>query len=252
MGEKHRIAWITGAGKGIGRALALRLARDGWIVAVSARTHADLESLASGGPKGLLRPFGLDATDPQATQVVVAEIERLLGPIDLAVMNAGTYRPTGVQPFDAQAFRDQFELNVMGVVNGIAAIVPGFVDRRAGHLAVMASVAGYRGLPSAAAYGATKAALINLSEALKLELEPYGVAVSVICPGFVKTPLTDKNSFHMPFLISAEDAAEFIVSGLKRRRFEIAFPPVFAAIMKTLKILPNGLFFRIARRVRPT
>jgi short-subunit dehydrogenase len=244
------VAWVTGASKGIGRALALRLARDGWSVAASARTNTELEALAAEGRAGALHPLVLDITDASATPDTIAAIEAKLGPIDLAVLNAGTYVPTGVAPFEAKAFRDQFEINVMGTVNGLAGLVPRMTARRSGHIAVVASVAGYRGLPNAAAYGATKAALINMCEALKVELEPHGVAVSVICPGFVKTPLTDKNSFPMPFLISAETAAEEIARGLASGRFEIAFPRVFAGIMKTLRVMPNALFFAIARRLR--
>ena len=247
----RHIAWITGAGKGIGRALALRLARDGWTIAASARTAGDLDELAADAPTGAVHPFVLDVTDPEATQFVVTEIERRLGPLELVVLNAGTYVPTDVTPFDAAAFRVQFDVNVMGVVHGLAAIVPAFVTRRGGHIAVMSSVAGYRGLPAAAAYGATKAALINMCESMKTELEPHSVAVSVICPGFVKTPLTDKNTFPMPFLIEADAAAAYIMRGLAARKFEIAFPPLFAVIMKTLRILPNALFFAVSRRMRP-
>lgn len=245
-----KVAWITGAGKGIGRALAARLARDGWAVAASARTLADLESLASEQPAGRIHSFALDVTDAAATTATVAAIEATLGPIELAVLNAGTYVPTGISPFNAEAFRSQFQINVMGTINGLAELVPRLTARRRGHLAVVASMAGYRGLPAAAAYGGTKAALINMCESLKLELEPHGVAVSVVCPGFVKTPLTDKNDFPMPFLISAEEAAEHIVRGLAAQRFEITFPWAFAAMMKLLRILPNAVFFSIARRMR--
>ena len=250
MSVARRVAWVTGAGKGIGRALALRLAREGWTVAVSARTTGDLESLVAEGPAGVLRSFPLDVTNLDAAGTVVAKIEAELGPIDLAVLNAGTYVPTHATAFSILDFRTQIDVNVMGVANGIAHILPKFTSRRRGHLAVVSSVAGYRGLPSAAAYGATKAALINMCEALKVDLEPVGVAVSMICPGFVKTPLTDKNTFPMPFLISAEDAAGYIVRGLAAGKFEISFPPVFAAIMKLLRLLPDALFFAIARRMR--
>jgi short-subunit dehydrogenase len=249
MNSEHRVAWITGAGKGIGRALAQRLAREGWTVAASARTREDLSSLAQEFPERI-HPYVMDVTDPTATQTVIANIEQQLGAVTLAVLNAGTYIPTDAQFFNTQSFRTQFEINVMGTVNGLAEIVPRFVARRAGHIAVMASVAGYRGLPHAAAYGATKAAIINMCEAMSVELEPHGVVMSVICPGFVKTPLTDKNAFPMPLIISAEDAADYIFRGLNARRFEIAFPPLFAAMMKLLRILPYRVFFAIARRMR--
>ena len=249
MNSPRRVAWVTGAGKGISRALAIRLAKDGWTVAASARTQADLDALATEVPA--IHAFPLDVTDAAANDRVIAEIEQSLGAIALAVLNAGTYVPTGVAPFQADAFRSQFEVNVFGTINGLAPLLPRFIARKAGQVAVVASVAGYRGLPSAAAYGATKSALINMCEALKLELEPHGVVVNVICPGFVKTPLTDKNAFPMPFLISAEEAADHIARGLASNRFEIAFPWVFATIMKTLRILPYSVFFAIGRLTRP-
>ena len=251
MSNERKVVWITGAGKGIGRALALRMASEGWLVAASARTARDLEDLAASAT-GSVHAFPLDVADVAATGRVISEIEDRLGLIDVAILNAGTYIPTGVSPFSALAFRQQVDVNFMGTVNGLEHLVPRFVSRRRGHIAVMASVAGYRGLPTSAAYGATKAALINLCEALRIELEPHDVCVSVICPGFVKTPLTDRNQFPMPFLISAESAADHIVQGLSSRRFEIAFPPLFAAIMKTLRILPAWAYFAIARRLRAT
>lgn len=250
MSNAKPIAWVTGAGKGIGRALALRLADEGWIVAASSRTPSDLASLQAAARSGTIHPYPLDVVDARRTAEVVAAIERDLGPIALAVLNAGTYVPTRAVPFDAAAYRHQFEVNVFGAVNGLAALVPLFVARRAGHIGVMASVAGYRGLPGAGAYGATKAALINMCEALRVELEPHGVGISAICPGFVKTPLTDRNDFPMPFIISAEAAAGHIVRGLAAKRFAIAFPPLFATIMMTLRLLPDRLFFALARRAR--
>lgn len=249
MNKHHaRVAWITGAGKGIGRALALRLANDGWTVAASARTANDLARLATEHPR--IHAFPLDVTDAAASERVLLAITERLGPIELAVLNAGTYIPTGVTPFDAAAFEEQFRVNVAGVVTGLSLLLPQFVARKNGHIAVMSSVAGYRGLPGAAAYGGTKAALINMCEALKVELEPHGVAVSVICPGFVETPLTARNDFPMPFLISADEAAGHIVKGLAAGRFRIAFPPLFAALMRLLRLVPDRLFFAAARRMR--
>ncbi|MCA0202071.1 MAG: SDR family NAD(P)-dependent oxidoreductase [Proteobacteria bacterium] len=248
MTEKPRVAWVTGAGKGIGRALALRLADEGWMVAASARTANDLVRLAGEHPH--IHAFPLDVTDAGASARVFTEITARLGPVDLAVLNAGTYIRTGAAPFDAAAFEDQFRVNVSGVVTGLSLLLPPFIARKTGRIAVMSSVAGYRGLPGAAAYGATKAALINMCEALKIELEPHGVAVSVICPGFVETPLTARNDFPMPFLISAEEAARYIAKGLAAGRFRIAFPPLFAALMRLLRLVPDSLFFTLARRMR--
>ena len=154
----------------------------------------------------------------------VKMIETALGPIDLLICNAGTHRSAGAAAFSSEAFQQLLDVNLMGAVHGLAAILPRFINRRRGRIAIMSSVAGYRGLPSAAAYGATKAALINMAEALKPDLERYGISISIICPGFVKTPLTDQNTFPMPFLMDADAAAKRILRGLRRGRFEISFP----------------------------
>ena len=244
-----RIAWITGAGKGIGRALAIRLAGDGWTVAASARTTGDLAALASSDPSGRIHAFPLDVTAPAAVENAVARIEADLGAIELAVLNAGTHVPVTAETFSVQTFRDLVEVNLMGQVHCLAALLPRVLARRSGHIAVVASLAGYRGLPTAAAYGATKAGLIAMCEALRPDLAGHGVRLTLINPGFVKTPLTDRNRFPMPFLITAEDAADRIVRGLGGSAFEIAFPWRFAVVMKLLRILPARLFFFVSRRM---
>jgi short-subunit dehydrogenase len=244
-------AWITGAGKGIGRALALALARDGWIVAASARSKSDLESLSREAEiaLGKIVAFPLDITNPIEITDTVAAIEAEVGRIDLAVLNAGTHIPIQAWTFDASAFRTLVETNLMGTVECLNALLPRFIERGDGRIGVVASVAGYRGLPTAAGYGATKAALINMCEALRPELESTGVTLQLFSPGFVDTPLARKNTFPMPFIVSAEDAAQAILKGLGKRRFEIAFPRRMAFVMKTLRILPDWLFFAITRRM---
>ena len=249
--EAGRLAWITGAGKGIGRALSLRLARNGWQIAASARTLGDLRSLAleCQSASGKIFPYILDVTDESDVERVVERIEADLGPIDLAVLNAGTFVRFGVEDVSVAEFRKQVDVNLMGCVHGLGALLPSMLARRSGHIAVMASLAGYRGLPKAAAYGATKAALINMCESLYPECRNAGVTISVINPGFVKTPLTDLNEFPMPFLIEADEAAERIIRGLERGAFDIAFPSRFAWIMKGLRLLPDRLFFAITKRM---
>ncbi len=242
-------AWITGAGKGIGRALALHLARDGWRVAVSARTAADLEALADEGPPGAIRPFVLDVTDRDRTAATLDAIEADLGPLDLAVFNAGTHAPESDAIVSATAFRYLLEINVMGVVYGLEAVLPAMTARRWGHVGIVSSLAGYRGLPTAAAYGASKAALINMAEALQPELRQQGVRLQLINPGFVDTPLTERNDFPMPCLISADRAARYIVDGLSSSRFEISFPRGFALLMKILRLLPDRLYLAATRRL---
>lgn len=246
-----RAAWITGAGKGIGRSLALRLAADGWRVAVSARTEADLLSLAAEAERldGVVAPHTLDVADEAAVARVLDAIEDGSGPLDLVVLNAGTHIPVAAAQFSAKPFRKLMEVNFFGVVHGLAAVLPRMIERGHGRIAVVASVSGYRGLPTAAAYGATKAALINMCEALKPELDRSGVRLTLINPGFVETPLTDRNDFPMPFLISAEKAADRIVRGLERGAFEITFPRRFTFLLKLARCLPYALYFRLTGRI---
>ena len=190
----------------------------------------------------------LDVTDSAACRAAVAAIESRLGPIDLAVLGAGTYTPVALDDLDPARFAHMMDTNYMGVVNCVAALAPGMMARGAGHLSWIASVAGYVGLPKAAAYGPTKAALINLAESLEPEMSVKGVSVSVINPGFVETPLTAQNDFPMPFLMKADDAARRTIQGLAAGRFEIAYPRRFVAILKALRLLPYPLFFRLIRR----
>ncbi|MBN41903.1 MAG: oxidoreductase [Alphaproteobacteria bacterium] len=248
-----RLAWVTGASRGIGYAVARALAADGWVVAVSARNAADLETLARecGELKGEVRPYPLDITDAFAVSRTFAAIEADLGNVGLAILNAGTHEPVDGRSFAIAPFRRLMEVNYMGAVNCLAPVVEHFVARGTGRIAVVASLAGYRGLPTASAYGASKAALINMCEALHPELDAVGVILSVVTPGFVRTQLTDKNSFPMPFLINADTAARRIVRGLKDDRFEITFPRRFAFLMKLFRVLPYRIFFAFTRRIRP-
>lgn len=248
------LVWCTGAGKGIGRAVALAYAAKGRHVVASARTAVDLATLATlaaaaEGNSGRIDPLPLDVTDEAAVGQAVAAIEETHGPVALAILNAGTHTPVGLGDFRTETFRRLMEVNFFGVVNCLAALLPRMAARRAGHIAVVASVAGYAGLPSAAAYGASKAALINMAEALQPELAAAGIRLSLISPGFVKTPLTDRNTFPMPFLVPAEEAARRIVAGLDRGGFEIDFPRRFTSALKLLRMLPYPLFFAVTRRL---
>ena len=246
-----RVAWITGAGKGIGRALALRLADEGYRIAASARTAKDLRTLVDEGPPDAIHAYPLDVTDLAATEQTLEQIEHEHGPVGLAVLNAGTHIPTPAAGFSSEEFRKLVEVNLMGTAIGFETLVPKLIARRSGRIAVVASVAGYRGLPTAGGYGATKAGLINFCEAMRPELEAHGITLQVINPGFVETPLTDQNDFPMPFLVSAEVAADRIAHGLQQNAFEIAFPMRFVAAMKCLRILPDRLYFALARRMMP-
>jgi short-subunit dehydrogenase len=243
--------WVTGASSGLGRALALRLAREGWSVAASARRAAALDALAAeaAGAKGRVHPLPLDVTDREAVRTAVQRIERTWGPVGVAVLNAGTYaKDTALAP-DAAAFRATFDLNVMGVVNGLEAVVSLMVARGRGQIAIVASVAGYQGLPYAAAYSASKAALIALAEAQRAELERAGVLLQLVNPGFVRTPLTDRNEFPMPFLMELEDAVTAMRRGLDSERFEIVFPRRFAYLLKLGRMMPYSVFLAATRRM---
>jgi NAD(P)-dependent dehydrogenase (short-subunit alcohol dehydrogenase family) len=245
-----RRVWITGASSGIGRAVALRYARAGAVVAASARSAEALAALAaSPEAAGRIRPYPVDVADRAAMRATVVRIEAELGAIDLVVLNAGTHEPVDARNFDAAVFDRLFAVNLAGTVNGLDAILPRLVERRAGHVAIVASVAGYGGLPTAAAYGATKAALINLAEALKFDLDPVGVHVSLVNPGFVRTPLTDRNPFRMPALMEVDDAADALVRGLARGGFEVSFPRRFTWAMKLINLLPYRLYFPLVRRI---
>lgn len=243
--------WITGASSGLGAALTRRMAQAGRSVAVSARSADKLQALAEDAGGDLVRPFPLDIENAGAVDATVARIEREVAPISQAVLNAGTHLPVDARALRAEDFRELVELNLMGTVHCLAAVLPPMLARGRGRIAIVASVAGYRGLPSAAAYGMTKAGLINLAEALRVELAPAGIVVQVVNPGFVRTPLTDRNAFPMPFLMESEDAAEAFFRGLQSDRFEIAFPRRFILLMKLLRCLPAPLAFAVTRRMLP-
>ncbi len=235
-----KIVWVTGASTGIGRDIALQLAAAGVTVAASARSP---DKLAGLGPT--IHAYPLDVTDQAATAAVVDRIESELGAIDLCILGAGTYAPVDAAALDPKPFAVMMNTNYMGVVNCISALAPRMIGRGRGHLSWIASVAGYVGLPKAAAYGPTKAALINLGESIYPEFRRKGVAVSVINPGFVATPLTAQNDFEMPFLMQSEEAARRTIEGLRSGRFETAYPRRFAAILKIARLLPYPLFFKL-------
>jgi len=247
-------AWVTGASSGLGHALARRLAADGWCVAASARSPEPLVELTKSAKdlKGEIHAFPLDVTDPLAVKSTVEEIERKLGPIGQAVLNAGSHQAVRAAKLTASPFRDLIELNLMGTVHCLDALLSGMIPRCSGRIAVVASLAGYRGLPTSAAYGMTKAGLINMAEALKPELDTYGIVLQVVNPGFVRTPLTERNPFPMPFLMPVEAAAEAFYQGLRSDRFEIVFPRRFAYFLKGLRCLPAPLAFAITRRMVPS
>lgn len=241
----QQVAWLVGASSGIGQALAFQLAQAGWVVAISARRVEALQTMQA--QQAALHPYAVDVTDAASLQQAAAAITRELGDIALCVLNAGDYTPMPLADFNTGLFRKLIDINYMGVANGLEAILPLMLARGQGQVLLTASIAGYRGLPKSAPYSASKAAVISLAESLHVELKAQGVQLRVINPGFVRSPLTAKNAFKMPFLMEAEDAARAIMRDLPRGNFEIAFPKRFAYLMKVLRLLPYWLYFRLTR-----
>jgi short-subunit dehydrogenase len=242
----NKVAWLVGASSGIGQALAFKLADADWQVAISARSEHALEEMHV--QHSNLHVFPVDVTDPALLKTSFQTIEAELGSVDLCFFNAGDYTPMPLAQFDTQLFRRLIEVNYMGVVNALDTVIPAMTKRQEGQILLTASLASYRGLPKSAPYSASKAAVLNLAESLHLELKQQGVLLRVINPGFVRSPLTAKNDFNMPFLMEPEDAAEVIMRKLPSKQFEIRFPLPFALIMKTLSLLPYTLFFWLTRK----
>ena len=228
------VVWITGASSGIGESLARELAGRGARVAITARRGDRLDAIA--GDRMLSVPA--DVTDLDAMRAAAARVEEELGPIDLAVLNAGTWRQMDVTAWDTELFRLHVETNLMGMVHGIDAVLPGMRRRRGGVIAGVSSVAGYRGWPSSEAYGSTKAAEINLLESLRIDLLPLGIRVLTVCPGFVRSDLTSQNTFRMPFLMEPPDAAARIADGIAREKAELVFPLPMMLLMKATRLVP--------------
>jgi short-subunit dehydrogenase len=245
-----RRVWIVGASSGIGAALAADLDARGARLALSARSAGRLRDVAEGMRDVMLLP--LDVTDAGAFTPAMMQILDAWGGLDLVILNAGTYTPLRAWDLTTDTARQTVHTNLLGVMDGVAAVVPQMLRQQGGAIAIVGSVAGYRGLPRALAYGPSKAALINFAETLYLDLAPEGVSVFIINPGFVATPLSAQNDFDMPALISAEDAARRIVRGFAGGAFEIHFPQRFTRVMKLLRWLPDRLYFSlVSRGMRP-
>jgi short-subunit dehydrogenase len=240
--------WVTGASTGIGAALADELADRGARVAISARTADRLAEVA--GERMAVVP--VDVTDRAATVAAGQAVRDALGGLDVAVLNAGTWSRFTVEPWDSALFAEHLAVNLMGAVHTMEAVVPQMLAAGHGRIVGVASVAGYRGLPGSEAYNAGKAALINLLESLRGSLAPRGVVVQTVNPGFVRTRMTDRNRFPMPFRIGADAAARTIADGIARDRAEIVFPLPMAVLMKLARLVPvrpwTALTAAMARR----
>jgi short-subunit dehydrogenase len=243
--------WLIGGSSGIGAALAQELARRGAVLALSARSRAGLDDVARRirAAGGRAEVFPLDVTVQGAARSVAADVASS-APIDVLVYSAGEWTVTDVTAFDLAAVERQIATNLTGLARAVDAVLPGMLQRRRGAIVGIASVAGYRGLPRAEAYGATKAAAINFLESLRVDLAPRGVRVVTVSPGFVATPLTARNDFPMPFMVPAADAARTIADGMEGDRRYIEFPRRLGIPMKVLRLLPVALYDIAAGRLR--
>jgi len=247
MNENEKKIWITGASSGIGKALAIKFANLGWKVAASARRENLLNDLRKNNPN--IFPFPLDVKDEKLTQNIFKNIVEKFKNIDICVFCTGMHDPESEKKLSSEKIREIMETNFFGTLNCIMAVNAYFREKKSGHISIVSSVAGYRGLPAASGYCASKSALISLAESIYFDFKRYNVRVSVINPGFIKTPMTDKNKFPMPMIKSVEFAAEKIFIGLtKKNAFEIHFPIAFTMIMKLLKIMPNWLYLLLIKK----
>jgi NAD(P)-dependent dehydrogenase (short-subunit alcohol dehydrogenase family) len=237
--------WLVGASTGIGRAVAEALHAQGAQVILSARSAEALADFAAGHPGAIALP--LDVAQRDAVRAAAAGVLQL-GPIDLVLYCAGHYRALRADEFDLDEMLRHQQVNYVGALHVLDAVLPALLGQGHGHLSLVASVAGYRGLPRSLAYGPTKAALINLAEALYLDLSTRGIGVSVVNPGFVETPLTAQNSFTMPALITPEQAAGEMLRGWARGHFEIHYPRRFTRVMKLMSLLPFRLYQALVRK----
>jgi short-subunit dehydrogenase len=244
---KQRRCWIIGASTGIGASLAQTLLVRGARVAISARRREPLDEIAKKhGENTLVLP--LDINDAPALERATAAIVEKWGGLDLAVFMAGDYQPMRAWELDLEVARRMIQTNILGYLNGLAPIIPLYMKQGAGTIALVSSVAGYRGLPKSLIYGPTKAAIINLAETMYMDLQPKGIGVCVVNPGFVRTPLTAGNEFKMPALIEPEEAAAEIVDGLERGQFEIHFPKRFTRFLKFMRLMPYSIYFPAIRK----
>lgn len=232
--------WLVGASEGLGRALAMKLSKAGAEVIVSARSADRLADLVAELP-GPARAVACDVADPESVAKAVAEA----GPVDGLVFLAGVYWPVKATEWDAEKVVAMADVNFTGAVRVLGAVVPGMVARGSGHVVLTGSLSGFRGLPGAVGYGATKAAVMSLGETMRIDLKGSGVVVQNANPGFIKTRLTDKNAFRMPFLMEPEEAADHMMRLMRSDRFSSSFPWLFGAWFRFTQFLPDWLYFRV-------
>ena len=234
--------WITGGSTGIGKALAIKFAKEGWNVAISARRENLLKETC--GEHENISSFPLDVTDKNKCKEVFQNIVDTFQSVDICFFSTGTWDPKKEKDIDVEQIENVFKVNFFGTLNSIKAVEKYFKDRKSGTITIVSSIAGYRGLPNSTGYGPSKSALNNLAESLYFDFGRSNVRVCLVSPGFIKTPMTDKNDFKMPFLKTSEYAAEKIYDVLvNKNSFEIHFPKSLTTILKILSFLPNKIYF---------
>jgi NAD(P)-dependent dehydrogenase (short-subunit alcohol dehydrogenase family) len=239
--------WITGASSGIGKALALKFAEEGWQVAASARRENLLDELSEKNSN--IYSFPLDVKNEDKVKKVFLDIIQKFSSIDIVVFCTGMHDPDSEKELNSEKIREIMETNFFGTLNCIMAVSNFFREKKSGHISIVSSVAGYRGLPAASGYCASKSALTSLAESLYFDFGRYNIRISLVSPGFIKTPMTEKNKFSMPMIKSPEFAANKMFIGLTQKKsFEIHFPVLFTIMMKFLKIMPNWLYFLLVKK----
>jgi len=240
--------WITGGSTGIGKALAIKFANEGWNVAISARRENLLEEISEKYEN--IHSFPLDVTDKNKCNEVFNDIKKKFNEVNICFFSTGTWNPKKEKDIDVEQIEDVFKVNFFGTVNSIKAVEKYFKDKKSGIITIVSSIAGYRGLPNSTGYGPSKSALNNLTESLYFDFKRFGVRVCLVSPGFIKTPMTDKNDFKMPFLKTPEYAADKIYDGLiNKNNFEIHFPKALTIILKIFSFLPSKLYFSLVGRM---
>ncbi len=249
MSENHKKVWITGASSGIGKAVAEKFAKEGWKVAISARRREILEEMSNNDK---IFSYPLDVTNQDQVNNTFNKIIEDFGGLDLCIFSSGTYDPKNEKSIDVDKIKNVINVNFIGVVNCVKSVEKNFKQKKSGQISIVSSIAGYRGLPNSSGYGPSKAALTNFAESIYFDFKKFNVNVSIISPGFIKTPLTDKNEFSMPFLETPEFAAKKIFNGLtKNKSFEIHFPKPLTLLLKFFRILPYKIYlFLIDKTVK--
>ena len=240
--------WITGGSTGIGKALAIRFANEGWNVAISARRENLLSELSEKYEN--ISPFPLDVTDKESCKRIFNQVKQKFGEIDICFFSTGTWDPKKEKDIDVEQIENVFKTNFFGTINSIKAVEEYYKNRKEGTISIVSSIAGYKGLPNSTGYGPSKSALNNLAESLYFDFGRHNVRVCLVSPGFIKTPMTDKNDFKMPFLKTPEFAADKIYDGLvNKKSFEIHFPKELTLILKFFSILPYKLYFYLIKKL---